>query len=106
MICMFKAIHYSSLMYLIIFRICALKYMSLILLIFFCNRISMANSLKKVQSKIRLLTDISMLLMIGKGIRVGICHVTHQYAKANNKYMKDYDKNKESSYLKYWDVNN
>ena len=28
------------------------------------------------------------------------------YAKANNKYMKDYDKSKESSYLKYWDVNN
>ena len=28
------------------------------------------------------------------------------YAKANNKYMKDYDKNKELSYLQYWDVNN
>ena len=61
----------------------------------------MANSLKKDQSKIRLLTDISMLLMIGRGIRVGICHATHQYVKPNNKYMKDYDKNKESSYLKH-----
>ena len=47
-----------------------------------------------------------MLLMIEKGIRRGICHAIHWYAKANNKYMKDYDKNKESSYLKYWDVNN
>ena len=47
-----------------------------------------------------------MLLMIGRGIRVGICHATHQYVKPNNKYMKDYDKNKESSYLKFWDVNN
>ena len=46
-----------------------------------------------------------MLLMIQKGIRGGICHSIYQYAKANNKYMKDYDKFKESSYLKYWDVN-
>ena len=47
-----------------------------------------------------------MLLMVEKGIRGGICHAKYQYAKANNKSMKDYDKNKESSYLKYWDVNN
>ena len=47
-----------------------------------------------------------MLLMVAKGIREGTCHAIHRYAKANNKYMKDYDKNKESSSLKYWDVNN
>ena len=37
----------------------------------------------------------------------GICHASHRYAKANNKYMKDYERNKESSYwdLKYCDVN-
>ena len=43
--------------------------------------------------------------MVGKGIIGGISYVIHRYAKANNKYMKDYDKNKESSYLKYCDVN-
>ena len=39
--------------------------------------------------------------MVEKGFRRGICHDTHQYAKTNNKYINDYDKNKEPSYLKY-----
>ena len=47
-----------------------------------------------------------MLLMIEERIRGGICHVIHRYAKANNKYMKNYDKNKESSYIQYLDQNN
>ena len=38
-----------------------------------------------------------MLLMIENCIRGGICQSFHRYAKANNKYMKNYDKNKESS---------
>ena len=44
--------------------------------------------------------------MVEKGIRGGICNAIHRYSKANNKHVKDYDKNKESSYLKYWNVNN
>ena len=47
-----------------------------------------------------------MLLMVGKGIRGGICHAIHLHANTNKNYMNDYDKNKESSYLKYWDINN
>ena len=47
-----------------------------------------------------------MLLMIEKGIRGGICQATHRYAKGNNKYMKNYHKNIESSYIEYLDVNN
>ena len=46
-----------------------------------------------------------MLLMVEKGIKRGMCHSIYQYAKANNKYMKDYDKNKELSNNQYWDVN-
>ena len=43
--------------------------------------------------------------MVEKGIRK-ICHSIYRYAKANNKYMKDYDKNRELSYIQYWDKNN
>ena len=41
-----------------------------------------------------------MLLMVEKIIRGRISHPIHRYAKANNNYMRDYDKNKESAYLK------
>ena len=47
-----------------------------------------------------------MLLMVENGIRGGICQATHKYARANNKYMKNYDKNIESSYLEFLDANN
>ena len=47
-----------------------------------------------------------MLLMLEMDIRDGICHAIYWYSKANNKYMKDYDKDKELSYLRYWDANN
>ena len=47
-----------------------------------------------------------MLLIVEKGIRGRIYHAIYRYAKANNKYMKKYDKDMESSYLKYLDANN
>ena len=62
--------------------------------------------LKKTKVILDLLTDIDMLFMLEKSIRSGICHGIHTCAKVNNKFMKNYDKNKESSYLKYGDVNN
>ena len=59
----------------------------------------MASSFNKTKVYLDLLTDIDMLLMAEKGIRRRICHSIYQNAKANNRYMKDYDKNKESPYL-------
>ena len=51
-------------------------------------------ALKKTEVKLELLIDIDMLLVVEKGSRGGICNTIHRYAKANNKYMKDYDKKK------------
>ena len=47
-----------------------------------------------------------MLLMVEEGIRSGICHAVQRFANANNKYMKDYDRKKKSSYIQYLDANN
>ena len=44
--------------------------------------------------------------MIEKGVIRGICSAAHHYAKANNKYKDNYDENKKSSYINYWDVYN
>ena len=44
--------------------------------------------------------------MVEKGIKGGTCNAIRQYKKANNKYMKDYDKNKESSHLSHWNGHN
>ena len=63
-------------------------------------------ALKKSKVKLYLLTDIDVLLMVEKVIRGELCHSIYQYAKANNKNMKEYDKNNESSYIQYLDVNN
>ena len=52
--------------------------------------------LKKTGVKLELLTDTDMLLMFEKGIRGGMCQATYRYAKADNKYVKNYDENKES----------
>ena len=65
----------------------------------------MASAFKKTNIELELLTDYDMLLMVEEGIRGGICHSIHRYAKANNRYMKNYN-NEEPSYILYLDANN
>ena len=48
--------------------------------------------LKRTMVKLELLADDDMLLMVEKRIRVGICRAIYRHAKANNTYMKNYNK--------------
>ena len=66
----------------------------------------MASLLKKTGVNLELLIDTDMLMTVQEGIRGGVFHVIHRYAKANNKYMNNYDKNIESSYLMYLESKN
>ena len=80
--------------------------MDLILLILIAAGLVWQACLKESRVELQLLTDIDMLLIAEKGIRGGICQATHRHAKANNKYMKNYDKSTESSFLEFLDANN
>ena len=57
------------------------------------RRLAWQACLKRAVVKSELIADYDIILMIEKRIRGGICQKTHRYAKANNKYMKNFDKN-------------
>ena len=72
----------------------------------YAPRLPWQSCLKKTCVKLELLTDINMLLLFENSIHGGICTAVHKYAKANNKYMKNYDISKQSTYLMHVDPNN
>ena len=102
---MFKLIHYCLQMFLKNLQINAMKYMDFILLISDLHLDKHGKRPLK-NANLELLTDADMLLMIKAGIRSGMCQWVHRYVKANNKYMKNYHKNIDSSYLTYLYANN
>ena len=61
---------------------------------------------KMTKIKLELITDVDMYLFIEKGLCGGISYIANRYGKANNKYMKDYNKNEPSKYIMYLDANN
>ena len=99
MIYMSKVIHYCLQMYIEIYELDPAHFLS-------TPGLAWQACLKKAGVKLELLTDNAMLMMIEKEITGGICHAIYRYAKSNNKYMKNYNKNIELSYLMYLDENN
>ena len=62
--------------------------------------------LKMTGVKLEKISDIDKYLFIEKGLRGGISYIAKRYAKANNKYMNDYDPKKPSQFITYLDMNN
>ena len=63
-------------------------------------------ALKAYGGELEVLQDLDMILMFEKGMRGGISMISHRYAKANNPYLQNYEKNKENSYIMNMDMNN
>ena len=90
MIFMLRVIHYCY------FRNTCINIYELELAKFFSvPGLAQEGALKKTKIKLDLLTDADKFLMIEKEIRGGICNTTYWYAKANNRYMKDYIMNRQ-----------
>jgi len=62
--------------------------------------------LKKTGVELELLNDLDVHLMFEKGIRGGVSMISNRYAKANNKYMKNFDPSKPSKFIQYLDASN
>ena len=105
MICMFKVIHYADIFE--SFRNKCIEIYELDSANFLpALRLVWQACLNMIEIKLELLTNVNILLMVEKEISGGICHAIHRYAEANNKYMKNYNKNKYSSNLRYLDPSN
>ena len=64
-------------------------------------------ALKKTGEKLELITDVDQYNFVKRGIRGGVSYIATKHAKANNKDMDNlYDKDKQSSYISYIDMNN
>ena len=70
---------------------------------FSCPGFAWDAMLNMTDINLELITDIDMYQMVEKGLRGGVSYIANRYSKPTNKYLSDYDKNKDSSYLIYLD---
>ena len=68
--------------------------------------LSLDAMLKMTGVKLEKTSDIGKCLFIEKELKGGISCIAKRYAKANNKYMNDYDSKKPSKFITYLDMNN
>ena len=68
-------------------------------------RLSCEEMLKMTGVKLEKISDIDKYLFIEKGLRGGISYIAKRYAKANNKYINDYDPQNQSIFISYLDMN-
>ena len=62
--------------------------------------------LKMTGIELEKVSDIGKYLFIEKGTRGGVSYIAKRYAKANNKYMKDYNSEEPPTFITYVDKNN
>ena len=62
--------------------------------------------LKLTDVKLEKISDTNIYLFIEKGLKGRISNIAKRYAKANNKYMKDYNLKKLAKFITYLDMNN
>ena len=62
--------------------------------------------LKMTDIELEKISDIDKYLFIKKGLRGGISYIAKRYAKANNKYINDYDPKKPPTFISYLGMNN
>ena len=72
----------------------------------YITRIELGCNAKNDRHKIGVKNDIDMFQFIEKGTRGGISYIANRFGEANNKYMKEYNKEKPSKYIMYLDANN
>ena len=68
--------------------------------------LSWSAGLKFTNVKLEIPLDVNMHIFFDRGLRGGISMVAEHFARANNKYMEDFDSSSQQSFIQLVDANN